>query len=447
MNKQLKLNIFEKSQQILYFFFFLLIPTSIFRVNASINGYESFFLFRILLVIVFVGLVLLFLIKPAYVFERLKELKEDKLVVAFFAFWLAVGFISYFWIQDFDKYFRYNVLLALSFAYVFFLVFFIRDKKTLIIVWKLLLVTLVISLIIALLEIFFNFRLIGSKLLSEPQSVQLFVTSFFNHPNDYASYISLTLPFLLLFPLLKSYQRLKYFVFSLVALTAFVFTFTGSRVNYLSTITMLILALIISRVAKIKQTIAYASLLLVAIFSFFPSLGPSMAEGVIASVNKALSPVSYTSLKEGATLESAITGFTQGQGSVEIRKNLLLNSLQIMEENPRLVVIGLGAGQVEYYLEEFDNTEDVTSLHNWWVEVLVNHGVFIGVGYFVFFLWLLRETIKKANKTKDNFLKYFSYSMALSLVAVIFVSISPSSSVGYAPLWLTFGLALAAKNL
>jgi len=65
----------------------------------------------------------------------------------------------------------------------------------------------------------------------------------------------------------------------------------------------------------------------------------------------------------------------------------------------------------------------------------------------ILYLWLLRKIYKKAIKTKDNFLKYINYSLAVILVVFFLTSISPSSSVGYAPLWLTLGLALAVKNL
>ena len=125
----------------------------------------------------------------------------------------------------------------------------------------------------------------------------------------------------------------------------------------------------------------------------------------------------------------------------------MINSYQIVKEKPGSFFIGLGAGQVEKYMEQFGNTKDVANLHNWWLEVLVDHGIFIGFGYTILFLWLLREIYKKALKTKDNFLKYINYSLVVILIVFVLTSISPSSSVGYAPLWLTLGLALAAKNV
>ena len=65
----------------------------------------------------------------------------------------------------------------------------------------------------------------------------------------------------------------------------------------------------------------------------------------------------------------------------------------------------------------------------------------------VLYLWVLREIFKKAIKTKDNFLRYVSFSTVVILVVFALTSISPSSSVGYAPLWLTLGLAISIKNI
>lgn len=431
----------------LYYLFLLLIPASIFRVNASIPGYESLFLFRILLTLILIGLFLLFFIDKGIVLGRLNELKKDKFSVLFFIVWMILSLISYFWIEDFSKYFKYNVLLLISFLYVFVLVFFIRDKKTLIVVWKLILGTFAISLFVAILEIFTTFRLMGSTLIDSSRSYQLFVTSFFNHPNDFASYIALTVPFLLLFPLLSRYDKYKWWVFSFLTFGSFVLAFTGSRINYVNYIISLIFALIILRVKKVRYFLAYVSIAVFAIFSFFPTVGPEIANKILTAVNRSINQVSYSSIREGVKLEGAVKDLVKGQGSAEVRKNLILNSFQIMKEKPQSVLIGLGAGQVEVYMEDFENTDGVVNLHNWWIEVLVDHGIFIGVSYFLFYLWVLREVFIKAKKTKDNFLRYFNYSIVLILLAVIFTSMSPSSSVGFAPLWLTFGLVIAAKNL
>lgn len=446
MLESVKKVIIEKSQRILYFLFLLLIPASIFRVNASISGFESFFLFRVVLFLILAMLFLTFIFKRTVVLERLNNLNKEKYVIRFFIVWLFASVVSYFWILDFEKYFRYNVLLAISISFVFVIIFFVKDKLILKRVWKLLLITFGAALLVALIEKIFGVRLVGSAFFNAQINLP-FVTSFFHHPNDFSSYVSLLLPFLTLLPIYKGYSRYRWWVFVIVAITAFILTFTGSKINYIATIISLFLVLFILIKEHVKQFTAYLTIIVLALFSLFPALGPQIEVKALKFFNESINERSYSRIADGAKLDGAAREFTEGYGSVEIRKNLITNSYKIIKENPEAFFIGVGAGQVEEYTAQFQNTEGVTNLHNWWLEVFVDHGIFIGLGYVILYLWLLREIYKNALKTKDNFLKYINYSLAVILVVFFLTSISPSSSVGYAPLWLTLGLALAVKNL
>jgi teichuronic acid biosynthesis protein TuaE len=436
--------------KISYLLFLLLIPSSVFRVNASIPGHDSFFLFRVLLIAITILLVLIFFLKRQLVLKRLIFIWREKNVAVFFIGWLFFSGVSYFWILNFDTYFKYNVLLSISIFFLFVLVYFIQSKKTLRVVWKLILITLALSVFVALLEIFSGFRLPGSTLINAPRSYLLFVTSFFNHPNDFASYISLTLPFLILFPLHKDYKKYKWWFLIFVVTTVFVLTFTGSKINYSATLIGGIISLLIIYKNKIRDFVAYFSVVLVIIFSIFPTLGPEIYEKILNPFDRKISEVSYNSIREGTKYEGAIKDISAESGSYEVRKKLTLNAFEIVKENPKKIVgvfSGVGAGQVEDYMSKFNNTKGVRSLHNWWLEVLVNHGIFIGLGYVIFYLWLLKEIYRKALKVNDNFLKYVNYSLAVVLIILAFTSLSPSSSVGFAPLWLTLGLAFAVNNL
>ena len=446
MLEHLKKGFIKQIPIILYLLFLILIPASIIRVNASIPGYERFFLFRILLFLILVILFLTFLFKRKKFLVGFSNLKKEKYAFGLFIVWLLVSALSFFWIADFEKYFRYNVLLAISISFVFVIIFFVRDKLILKRVWKILLITFVAAVVVALIEKIFGIRLAGSAFFNAQNNLP-FVTSFFHHPNDFASYISLSLPFFTLLPIYKGYSRYKWWVFIIVAITAFVLTFTGSKINYIATIVSLFLVLVILIKEHVRQLPAYLTIAVLALFSFFPALGPQIEVKAIKIFNESINEKPYSRIGDGAKLDGAVSEFTEGYGSVTVRKNLITNSYKIIKENPKAFFIGVGAGQVEEYMVEFKNTDGVTNLHNWWLEVLVDHGIFIGLGYVLLYLWLLREIYKKAIKTKDNFLRYISYSSVVILVVFAFTSISPSSSVGFAPLWLTLGLAISIKNI
>jgi len=447
VTKEFLLNKLIKSS---YFLFLLLIPASVFRVNASIPGYDSFFLFRVVLLFLVFIYALVFLLDKDLFFKRLEILLKEKYATVFFIGWLAFSLVSYFWIADFENYFRYNALLAIDVAFVLALVFFIRSKRILFIVWRLILLTLAVSVLAALFEIFFGFRLSGSSLIEASRSYRLFVTSFFNHPNDFGSYISLTLPFITLLPLYKDYKKYKWWALILVVLTIFVLTFTGSKINYMATLIGSILTIFILFKNRITGAVAYFSVIIVLIFSIFPSLGPDISNRILESTNKEISDVSYRSIKDGTKYEGTLDEISGGYGSYTIRKNLTQNAISVIVNDPKKIIgvfSGVGAGQSEFYLSEFQNTRKVSSLHNWWLEVVVNHGVLIGIGYIALYLWLLRTYFRKANKAKDSFLKYINFSILVSLVLFALTSISPSSSVGFSPLWFILGLSIAAKKL
>ena len=430
-----------------YILFLLLIPSSIIRVNAAIPGHERFFLFRLILIAIAVLVGLLFVIDREYVVKKILRLRQQFPILSVFSIWLIWSGLSYFWIVDLDNWFRYVGLLGISIFFVLTLVFFIQDKRELNKIGKIIVGVFFISLILALFELTFGLRLPGSKLLNESRSYLLFVTSFFNHPNDFASYISLTLPFLTLVPILKTYNKYKWFVFITIILAGFILTFTGSKLNYIATLVGIIAALVVFRRERIKDLLAYLPLVVLALFTIFPVLGPDIFTTTSNLFNKKVDKVSLLSISKGTEIQGSLNEFTGNYGSTTVRINLVTNSMDILRENPKSIFVGLGAGQVETYMESYENTGEVTNLHNWWLEIFMNHGIFIIAGYVGIYFLLIKNFTQRLKKQTSDFTKYYLSVSVIILIVSFLTSASPSSSIGFAPLWLTLGLALAAKNL
>ncbi|MEX0616500.1 MAG: O-antigen ligase family protein [Candidatus Woykebacteria bacterium] len=428
--------------------FLLLIPAGVFRVNLSFPGYESFFLFRILLLGFYLFFTFTFIFKRAYFFKIFNHVKNLKLIVGFFLCWILWSLTSYFWVLDISNYFRYNVLLIISVGFLLSAILVVKNEK---ILKKILIVSLAtfgIALFVALLEIFFGFRLPGSKLLTEPERLQAFATSFFSHPNDFASYISLTLPFLVILPLLKNYKKYRILVSVLIIISMFALSFTGSKINFLATGFAGFIALaIFLREKKLSFSVLLITFIIL-IFSFQPSVGVTLRNYVAQVIDiEGLTP--SDSLQ--ASDINDITGQIEGNyGSFEIRRNLVINGLDIIVKHPAPVISvfsGVGAGQAEVYIKNYDNTKDVLNLHNWWLEVFVNHGVVIFLVYLAAYFYLLKQVFQKVKSEKGNFLRYFGNSVLVILAVFLLTSISPSSSVGYLPLWFTLGIAIAYINI
>jgi len=86
--------------------------------------------------------------------------------------------------------------------------------------------------------------------------------------------------------------------------------------------------------------------------------------------------------------------------STVIRLNLVQSGLIYLMEQP---LIGLGAGSIVYLLENFPilYTNQYTVLHNWWVGLLVTHGVIFFAIYMFRYLWNGYLMIRIALRTKN----------------------------------------------
>jgi len=86
--------------------------------------------------------------------------------------------------------------------------------------------------------------------------------------------------------------------------------------------------------------------------------------------------------------------------STVIRWNLVQTGLIYLREQP---LIGLGAGSIVYLIENYPilYTNQLTVLHNWWIGLLVTHGVIFFVIYMLRYLWNGYLMIRIAFRTKN----------------------------------------------
>lgn len=86
--------------------------------------------------------------------------------------------------------------------------------------------------------------------------------------------------------------------------------------------------------------------------------------------------------------------------STIIRANLVLSGLRYLLERP---IIGLGAGSVTYLIEHYPllYTNQLTVLHNWWIGLLVTHGVIFFTVYMIRYLWNGYLVARMALRTKN----------------------------------------------
>jgi len=90
--------------------------------------------------------------------------------------------------------------------------------------------------------------------------------------------------------------------------------------------------------------------------------------------------------------------------------NLVQTGLIYLREQP---LLGLGAGSIVYLIENYPilYTNQLTVLHNWWIGLLVTHGVIFFVIYMMRYVWngyvMVRMALHGKNPRAQMILTFF----------------------------------------
>lgn len=134
--------------------------------------------------------------------------------------------------------------------------------------------------------------------------------------------------------------------------------------------------------------------------------------------------------------------FNFDKGSDFIRLNLIKNGLLFLINT---FGFGVGAGNIEYWMEKYKlfYTGRIVNMHNWWMEILVSYGIIV----FVFYVWIYLKMYKilyaSYIKTDDMFIRNSSLGFISIMTAFIISSVSSSSILGSAWIWIIWGLIIA----
>lgn len=136
--------------------------------------------------------------------------------------------------------------------------------------------------------------------------------------------------------------------------------------------------------------------------------------------------------------------------SIGIRQQLMLNGLDALLGTYGL---GIGGGADLKMQEMYNNTfyggmaeKQILSMHNFWVEILVNGGVLFFVVFIAWYIALTWRLYRISKRASDVTLRYYASSSALALAGFSLASISASSVIYFFPMWLLFGFSIATVN-
>jgi len=250
--------------------------------------------------------------------------------------------------------------------------------------------------------------------------------------NDYATFLYVILYFLLVFLFLgikNLFIKVLLSIFFICSIYFFMLK-TDSRANLLGLkvfLTSFFLILLIIFLKNLIKNIAinFAGnkkilfliifiLIFLAVISFSSLYILKNVNNIKANINK------YHQL-----LEYLIYNKSKYLSSEQLRVRLILNGLKMLKDNKYL---GVGPGQseilMEYYSEHYYSVKSgsnvFTNLHNFWIELLVDYGVFIFILFLIYYIYTMSSfffiAIKNNAKLEILVLSVLSFSTMMGFI-------------------------------
>lgn len=397
--------------------FWLVIITGFFGpafLSKSLGGYHIF-PFRVLFLFAWSIFVISLCLKNRL---NLNQIKSYKFPVLFFLFWFFYALCSFLWAASLKLWLRNVVFLFIGITLIFGCIYHFktfRDLKFFIIIW---IVALCCLNFIGFWEVTTGNHLITSNLLNKQYKV-FAPTSVFHNQNDYATFLTLSICFLL--PLIENIKTLSHRICSIMLLASslYLLVFTTSRSNIIAVV-MVFISWFILFFHKYNLKVKFViSILLIPLMIIF-----------------------INSFITSSTIQSLSHEITEGIGSGGVRINLIQNSFSFLANSFGL---GVGAGNVEWYMQNkaiFD-TKGILNVHNWWVELLTNYGIIIFFLYCCLYLYVTKKSFKISKKARSPWNKIFAESVFLGCIGFFLASCSSSSIIAFKPQWFFWGFSFS----
>ena len=348
--------------------------------------------------------------------------------------WVLWSALSIGWSEDTLAALRWTSFLAMMAALALSIALLCRSRRRAQILLWVLLGAFAFACLIAVGEVLTGRHLPTFRAGVESRGGLIGVGSLFGNQNNFAMFLSISLPYFAALPIVYRDVRLRAVGFAGGGLALIFMLLTGSKSGLLSAGLILVGLLVLVGTDRrsrgrllVAGAIAGLAVLLVV---------PMLSGGGIVKLDERTT----TKLDIGLLA----TQFDSGTGSGGVRGALLDDGLAIVGETNGL---GVGAGNAETRVRALEDFPGVANLHNWWLEVLVDGGVVGFALYLLFFLTLLRGQTRAARRSGDPLVRYMCLAGALSLIGWILGSLGPSTAIHFAPMWIMFGLGMGALVL
>lgn len=392
----------EKTTQILWY---ILIISAFFGSFLSLPGFNTLFLYRILLPIH----VLLFCLTYQ------KENRLTGLNIRYFQLlllFLVTGFIPLIWAEYPIAVLRNLYYVAEAIYLIYTSVYYLRNATFRQNLLRLIPIALLINIGIAFYEITTGQHLTKST-LSEAIGNALYLPSgvFFN-PNDLAAFLTLFIPIYIVFYTKKTWG-VRLFKIALGVIGMYIVIATESR------ICIVLLAL----------------MLLVIVFSYSKKWLIALVAAALLFVPIILGTSSFQTLSD--SIENIYTG---KQNSTDVRIGISEAAWQLTQDN---YLIGAGPGNAQLQLVNYFPTDELSNngtiaVHNFLLELLANYGIQSAIFFYSFLILILVQSIRHLFTNADQ--KIMPLLLSIALIVLFF---SSSTTLEKPYIWISFGIILA----
>lgn len=361
--------------------------------------------------------------------------KLSNYYTGFYVFWFVYAVISVVWSQDIVGWLKSVFFIGTGTLSILFITFFITKKKELIKLYFIVFLMIVMHNFIGWCEIIFgtywfaDLNKLDKYGTFDNQPMTRIPISIYANQNDYATMLALGFFILLI---LFLYQKNKYLKTSYLAVmfsSIYLIWRTQSRANLLGLLLGIGVMFIVKFGPYIKEFLMIKS-----IQKLVVTLGLLTAISLLF-----MDPLQ----------EMILTILTDNRyANVDISKSkynriyLLLNGLYFLL---RTFGIGVGAGNIEYWMEYFSvfPTFGIVNIHNWWGEILVGYGILIFILYISMYFSMFIQLYRQFRISTNRFSKLSSLGFMGFLGAFTVSSISSSSMMFAEWQWVLWGCLIA----
>ncbi len=397
--------------------------------NLAAPPAPGVFLFRILIVLLGVGLVGYLLMDGRLALPA--GLPRPAGILGVWFLWMA---LSIGWSEDLLAAVRWTSFMAMMAGLAIGVALLCRSpRRARILLWSLA-AGFGLAVLIAMAEVATGLHLPSFRAGNENRGGLIGVGSLFGNQNNFATFLSLSLPYFAVLPVVYRDVRLRALGFAGAGIALVFILLAGSKSGLLSAglvVIGLLLLVGLDRASRGRLLVAgvIAALAVILVVPIVRGSGPVKLD------QRTVTKLDFNVLA---------TQVQSNQGSGGVRGALLGDGLSLVNETNGL---GVGAGNAESHVRTLVDFPGVANLHNWWLEVLVDGGV-VGLAlYLVFFLTLLRRQARASRRTADPLVRYMTLAGALALVGWIIGSVGPSTAIHFTPMWIVFGLGMGALVL